>query len=99
MSTGVDREAVGEVWYREHWRGRHVCGAGRCQRIDPPRCARSEVAIQMRDHDLSRARYHQAHIKGSILRTTLGPGHNSVRERVAETASRAASSSSQFALG
>src|SRR6266403_5527201 len=53
----------------------------------------------MRDHDLSGARHHQAHIEGSVLTTAVRPGDNAVRECVAQTTSDAASSSSQSALG
>ncbi len=34
MPTGSDREGVGQVWCRKHWRGRHVCGARGCKRVD-----------------------------------------------------------------
>jgi hypothetical protein len=53
----------------------------------------------MREHDLLRARYQQACIKGSVLTTAPGPEHSPVCERVSQTTSRAASSSSQSALG
>src|SRR5882724_4345940 len=53
----------------------------------------------MRDHDLSRARHHEARIKRPILTTTFGPGHNQVRKRVTQTTSRAPFSSSQPAFG
>jgi uncharacterized protein (DUF1697 family) len=45
-----------------------------------PRGDCQKAAVQMRDHDLSRARHHQTCIKESILRTTFDAEHNSVRE-------------------
>jgi hypothetical protein len=36
----------------------------------------------MRNHDLSRARHHQARVKRSIFTTTLGPEHNQVPLRL-----------------
>src|SRR5438067_5045400 len=38
----------------------------------------------MRDHDLSRARYHQTRIKRSFRAATVRSGHNAVRQCVAK---------------
>ena len=54
MPTGTDREAALQVRCREHWRGRNVCCARRRQRVGATRGYRKEVAVQIRDHDLSR---------------------------------------------
>ena len=41
---------------------------------------RKEIAVQMRDHDLSRARHHQARDEGSLHRTTFRRKDNAIRE-------------------
>src|SRR6266516_3948609 len=99
MSTGADREAADQIRCREYWRSRHVCGSRRCQQIRFARCDCQKAAIQMRDHDLSRARHHKTDVKESVLTTTFGPEHSPVCERVSRTTSRAASSSSHSTLG
>jgi len=58
-------------------------------------CDCEKVTVQMRDHDLSRARPHQSRIKESIRATPLGSGHHPVRQRASQTTSRAPTSASQ----
>ena len=46
MPTGGDRQTVGEVWCREHRRGRHVRGARRCERIGSARGDREKLPFK-----------------------------------------------------
>ena len=98
MPAGDYRQAVGEVRRRKHRRSRDICGAGRCERIGSSRCDCQKATVQMRDHDLSSARHHETHSKRSILATTFRRKHHAIRECLAQTTSRAASSSSKSAV-
>src|SRR5947208_3478224 len=53
----------------------------------------------MRNYDLSCARHHQAHIKGSIRRRTVRTGHHAIRYRGRETNCNAASATFQPPVG
>ena len=46
-----------------------------------------KLPVQMRDHDLSRARHHQTRVKRSVRRTTVRTGHHEIRQRVSEATS------------
>ena len=61
LPTGSDRQAVIEIRRGdEHRRSRHIRCAERCgERISSACRDRKEIAVQMRDYDLSRARHHQ----------------------------------------